>query len=499
MTNLGFLYEKGHGVPKDLAKACQWYSQAAERGYAKAQNNLGALYYTGQGVQKDPSVAASWYRRAAAQGNASALNNLGICYEDGHGVARDLSEASRCYREAADLGNMHAQTNAGFVYMVLENYEEAARYFRKALDQGSADAAHNLGALLENGLGEPKSLPGAEALYAKAAAQGLANSQEALTRVREALEEEQAKGKNVEELRAKLAAEQAKVAQLEQKLAATKLELDSSKNENRVLLQRGGSGVPDAAGLPLPPPPPGGRARAATVGAGVGSGGVMSPVPTFSRSGSAISTSSAASSLVGSPQPGTSKLAAMQASGVVTSTRLLMTAQKVNSGKQKKSDLAKEIESYKELVKQLRRENTKESWRLSKQLEAANHSACHFQSLATTLGDVVKNLYARTLDLEDQIRSAGMEPAAAMHSITEIGGVAVTTVIDEDTVKSSHGVFGTPGMLAIANTGAAERAEVRSEIEEVGKELSEADKHKETISSWAQRYRQGRSQTANDR
>ena len=42
-SNLGFMYVKGQGVPKDEAKAVHWYEKAAEQGHAKAQKNLDVM------------------------------------------------------------------------------------------------------------------------------------------------------------------------------------------------------------------------------------------------------------------------------------------------------------------------------------------------------------------------------------------------------------------------------------------------------------------------
>ena len=38
---LGLMYEKGGGVPQDLAQAAQWYRKAAEQGNVAAQCSLG--------------------------------------------------------------------------------------------------------------------------------------------------------------------------------------------------------------------------------------------------------------------------------------------------------------------------------------------------------------------------------------------------------------------------------------------------------------------------
>ncbi|MCX6602910.1 MAG: tetratricopeptide repeat protein [Acidobacteria bacterium] len=70
--NLGQMYSKGDGVPKDLAQAAFWYRKSADQGNAPAQSNLGAMYATGKGVPKDLVIAYMWRNLAAAQGNAFA-------------------------------------------------------------------------------------------------------------------------------------------------------------------------------------------------------------------------------------------------------------------------------------------------------------------------------------------------------------------------------------------------------------------------------------------
>ena len=43
-SHLGFMYDKGQGVPQDYAAAVSWYRKAAEQGDADAQFNLGFMY-----------------------------------------------------------------------------------------------------------------------------------------------------------------------------------------------------------------------------------------------------------------------------------------------------------------------------------------------------------------------------------------------------------------------------------------------------------------------
>ena len=90
LLNLGFMYNRGKGVPQDYAKALVWYRKAAEQGYALAQFNLGLMYHKGEGVKQDNAEAVMWYREAAEQGFADAQINLGLMYSKGGGVPQDF-------------------------------------------------------------------------------------------------------------------------------------------------------------------------------------------------------------------------------------------------------------------------------------------------------------------------------------------------------------------------------------------------------------------------
>ena len=84
---LGRIYAGG-GVEilKDVKTAVKWFLKAADpaRGYhpsAEAQLELGHIYRKGDGVPKDEAEAIKWYRRAANQGHSIAESWL-------HGMER---------------------------------------------------------------------------------------------------------------------------------------------------------------------------------------------------------------------------------------------------------------------------------------------------------------------------------------------------------------------------------------------------------------------------
>ena len=103
-------YESG-----DYATALREFKPLAEQGDADAQFNLGFMYDKGLGVPQDDQEALKWYRKAAEQGNAFAQFNLGVMYYQGRGVPQDYQEALKWYQKAAEQGNAFAQYNLGFM------------------------------------------------------------------------------------------------------------------------------------------------------------------------------------------------------------------------------------------------------------------------------------------------------------------------------------------------------------------------------------------------
>lgn len=71
-------YDKGHEAYKagDYKAALVEWIPLAEQGYAKAQYNLGFMYDKGIGVPENDKTAVKWYTKAAEQGNEQAQSGL---------------------------------------------------------------------------------------------------------------------------------------------------------------------------------------------------------------------------------------------------------------------------------------------------------------------------------------------------------------------------------------------------------------------------------------
>ena len=77
----------------DYATVLRILRPKAAAGDPSAQHNLGYMYEKGYGVPHNGAVAASWYLKSANQGNSAGQLALGRLYFEGDGVARNLVEA----------------------------------------------------------------------------------------------------------------------------------------------------------------------------------------------------------------------------------------------------------------------------------------------------------------------------------------------------------------------------------------------------------------------
>ena len=93
MVNLGFMSDRGLGIPVDRAAAAEWYRKAAEQGDPLGQNNLADLYLRGEGLPQRDDLALVWFQKAAANGNTAARIKLGYMYATGRATKRDAESA----------------------------------------------------------------------------------------------------------------------------------------------------------------------------------------------------------------------------------------------------------------------------------------------------------------------------------------------------------------------------------------------------------------------
>jgi TPR repeat protein len=78
-----------------------WYFKAANNGNADAINEIGFMYQYGANVSRNVNTAIEWYTKTVNQGNAHAQYYLGCVYKNENQV-KDLQLAVNWFQKAAD-------------------------------------------------------------------------------------------------------------------------------------------------------------------------------------------------------------------------------------------------------------------------------------------------------------------------------------------------------------------------------------------------------------
>jgi uncharacterized protein len=75
--SLGYSYEHGKGVEKNLTEAAKWYFLGAERGDLQAALKMADMYLEGKGVAKEENRAIEWYTKIGKSESIYAANGPG--------------------------------------------------------------------------------------------------------------------------------------------------------------------------------------------------------------------------------------------------------------------------------------------------------------------------------------------------------------------------------------------------------------------------------------
>jgi TPR repeat protein len=183
---LGAIYENGlGGNAKNLKKAVEYYSKAANGNDAQALFRLGNFFEAGinegEGdkavsvVQQNAKSALDLYRLAAQNGSSEAFYNVGVYYETGTVVDKDPIKAFGFLLKAATSGVPQAQFRLAGLYQqgtgTTQDIVAAMAWFDRAASAGFAPAQIALGQMFESGAGLGRANPTAAATQYEAAAE----------------------------------------------------------------------------------------------------------------------------------------------------------------------------------------------------------------------------------------------------------------------------------------------------------------------------------------
>ena len=184
MTNIGALFEEGHGVQQDYTAALDWFKRAAVAGNARALTALGSVYYLGHGVATDYSASKIWLEKAAAAGDPAGMFNLATQYERGEGVPQDYAEARHWLEKAATAGLTTAMVDLGTLdykgFGKAPDFDGARSWYEKAAAAGDGRAMFYLAGLYSRGNGVERNERSARSWLERAAIAGNADAKAAL-------------------------------------------------------------------------------------------------------------------------------------------------------------------------------------------------------------------------------------------------------------------------------------------------------------------------------
>ena len=173
-TRLGYFYENGIEVSKDVQRANELYYEASNQNEPIAKNFLGLYFYRNAFYK----LAYDFFSQSAEMGVARAINNLGMCYEYGYGTNKSIDMAMKCYIESAEKDYTYGMLNAGRCLLfngvsskAPENVSRGVFWLRSAIMKkpNLPEAHYYLGNAYEMGLGVEKDIASAFCFYKKAA------------------------------------------------------------------------------------------------------------------------------------------------------------------------------------------------------------------------------------------------------------------------------------------------------------------------------------------
>ena len=96
--NLGYAYYHGEGVEGDKPRGIHHWQQAALKGHAGSRHSLGAVEYRSGNYE----LAVQHWMISAKMGYESSLNNIKDWFKEGHAIKAQYAEALIGYRDAVE-------------------------------------------------------------------------------------------------------------------------------------------------------------------------------------------------------------------------------------------------------------------------------------------------------------------------------------------------------------------------------------------------------------
>lgn len=149
--NIGIFYKKGIYVKKDYSKAIEYFTIAAERGYAPAYDDLSMMAFDGLGMEKNDEKGLQYLLDGMKYENPEEpmlTTNAAYCYECGIGTPADPKKAYALYKKAAKAANGCTLYNYGICILlgkgIKQNVNKGLDLLMQSAEKDYPDAFYQL-------------------------------------------------------------------------------------------------------------------------------------------------------------------------------------------------------------------------------------------------------------------------------------------------------------------------------------------------------------------
>ena len=173
---LGFAFQTGRKVSKDIKSAIKLYEKACDLSDANSCHRLGQIYKSGTGVRKQIITAYKRFLRGCQLGFGKSCFSLAVGLMRGQGIPKDERAGFVAYEEGCAAGDAPSCTNLGKAYSkgagVKRDIYKSFKLYKRACDGGSSTACYNVGSRYSRGKGVQKSMALRLKYYKKACKMG---------------------------------------------------------------------------------------------------------------------------------------------------------------------------------------------------------------------------------------------------------------------------------------------------------------------------------------
>ncbi|MGJ8615657.1 MAG: hypothetical protein ACSHWS_02385 [Sulfitobacter sp.] len=153
---LGRIYDKA----KDFDNAAHGYSDAAERGHARAMASLAILHRNGEGFEKSEVNAFLWEVKAAEAGYVPLMHVVAKAFAKGEVTNRDSGAAFKWNLKSAEAGMVEGMVAVAYYYKegigVEKDGRKAREWYIASARKGSGWGRQMLANMYDNGTGGPR-------------------------------------------------------------------------------------------------------------------------------------------------------------------------------------------------------------------------------------------------------------------------------------------------------------------------------------------------------